>query len=741
MAINSSRTGGTVGGITPTGQEVLTNKDIDGGSASNTNRITVPKGTATALAALTRKEGTTVYDTDAKGLYIDNGTDLVAVGSGTTARNYMGDNFDGNKAPGTLSLTGGTGNITVSNLTSAFYAATGQPTSALVKSTSTLLRRPVNYLTAVTSFDATGATVWDQFPAFTLDGVDLGKPTSISFDTTGNTIDGQWDAVIAHYNSSGTFIELISIAGNASGATVPSAKLPTGTVNFQGFFIPGSTSGDVYALRLRRLTSATDQIRIDSLYIGPQSVVQGAAVTNWQAFIPTFSTGAIDSTPSASQWYWRQNGSNMEMTANLIQDSAGTAGSGTYKITIPNGAVADSILNAGAGGAGSVLPGRMQVSTGSGTPVDHVVHLFSTTQISFQSIANVDWAAGVTPDLATTTLRLSFWTSIPISTWSSNVTMANRAVEEYASNGSAWGTSETALAANSNSISGATGGTSTPASTSFTYRVRFPSAIQATDKIFIELSGDRKNWSERGNYAGSVLIESIRYDGTNYIGVGYNTPPAATTDVDIIFGKYATGSTTAWTGTWYWRVRKVSGGASVGYPIGARNVVGDTTGTTVPTGYIGETITQAITSNLSTSAVGADTYVNSAQTLPLTVGKWMVTVSTNLYLLGNASWVAGGAYASIHLADADGSIYTRTSVSGWLSAAGASAITQPVMLIAFIDVTPSMTTNQKTLRLQIAAATTGSSASGFTTISYLNNQVLTGTTTYVSNKMTAIRIA
>jgi hypothetical protein len=65
--------------------QVITNKDIDGGTASNTSRITLPKDTKTNLDGLTRKEGTVVYGTDTQKAYVDNGTDLIEVGSGSGA--------------------------------------------------------------------------------------------------------------------------------------------------------------------------------------------------------------------------------------------------------------------------------------------------------------------------------------------------------------------------------------------------------------------------------------------------------------------------------------------------------------------------------------------------------------------------------------------------------------------------------------------------------------------------------
>ncbi len=74
---------GTVLGTTDA--QVITLKDIDGGTATNTSRITVPKDTTTNINALTRKQGTILYDTTTNGMKFDNGSSLVALSAASTA--------------------------------------------------------------------------------------------------------------------------------------------------------------------------------------------------------------------------------------------------------------------------------------------------------------------------------------------------------------------------------------------------------------------------------------------------------------------------------------------------------------------------------------------------------------------------------------------------------------------------------------------------------------------------------
>jgi hypothetical protein len=88
----------------------------------------------------------------------------------------------------------------------------------------------------------------------------------------------------------------------------------------------------------------------------------------------------------------------------------------------------------------------------------------------------------------------------------------------------------------------------------------------------------------------------------------------------------------------------------VGYPVGARNVVGDTTGTAVPTGYIGEVVEVTRTSNLTLSSVAA-TYTDVLTGLTLTPGVWELEANMNFYIQGAAGTGVNGRNAVAYITD------------------------------------------------------------------------------------------
>lgn len=62
--------------------QVITNKDIDGGTAANTRRITIPKDTTVNLDLLTDKEATIAYDTTLNAMVFNDGSVWAQIGAG-----------------------------------------------------------------------------------------------------------------------------------------------------------------------------------------------------------------------------------------------------------------------------------------------------------------------------------------------------------------------------------------------------------------------------------------------------------------------------------------------------------------------------------------------------------------------------------------------------------------------------------------------------------------------------------
>jgi hypothetical protein len=578
----------------PTG---LVKADVGLGNVDNTSDATKNSASATLLnklisstgavtGALTLPTGTTAqrpsptagmirYNSDASEFEGYANSAWQAVGGGINEqplKNYLKSYAQAVVAPGTLGTVAATGNIATT--TGLFYADTTSGAAALTSSASTALRGSTNYLSALSGADTAGGRFF-QFPAFSLDGFDLGKPVSISADVNSTLVDGDWDVVIARYNSSGTFQELISVAGNASSSSAtPSAKLPGGTSQLNGFFIPTSTATDLYALRVRRLVGSV-QVRLDTLFVGPQPVLTGSAVTDWQAYTPVTFAGF--GTISSSQVFWRRVGDSIEIQARFATEIHTPT---EARVSLPTGLTISST-----GISSAAVVGTYVVNTAAdnnvkfgplvtAAGVDYFVFGVGEYTETLAPLSGVNGT--VFPSMQT----ISFFARVPIVGWSSNITMADRAVEEYASNRNTANADDTTSFAYG--IEGSLFLTST--STSRQKRVRFTTPIQATDTLTIEVQpGPGTKWRSYLNVPTYATLGFLNQGGSEYGITILST--VGETDANVYFGSYAAQAapfTYGAAGTpfntlnaagWRWRVRKVSGGAQAGFPINDVNIV------------------------------------------------------------------------------------------------------------------------------------------------------------------------
>lgn len=298
--------------------QILTNKDIDGGTASNSNRITIPQDTKTNLDALDRKEATLVYANDEDSLYVDNGTILIEVGSGTGSGgiNYI-DNFDAE--------TDTTGWATYADAagTSPVDGTGGSPTATWTRSTSDPLRGDASFLLTKDAADRQGeGASYD----FTIDSADKGRVLQIGFDyeiASGTYASG--DLSVWVYDVTNAIL-LPQPSGNSIiNNGVPSQQgqctfqAASDSTSYRLIFHVASTSASAYT------------IKFDNVSVGPQVNASGGVDTDWIAYTPTGSWV----TNSTYTGKWRRVGNHMEVQARVAL--AGAPTSATLTINLPSG--------------------------------------------------------------------------------------------------------------------------------------------------------------------------------------------------------------------------------------------------------------------------------------------------------------------------------------------------------------------------------------------------------------------
>lgn len=518
----------------------------------------------------------------------------------SSVTNYLLTYQDASTPPGTIqSLTSGTANLTS---TSQWASDSTSGASAVGQSSDTSLRGSFNYLSALSGAALAGTTFFQLAP-FALEGVDLGKPVSLQFDITSSLADGDWDVVVVRYNSSGTHQSLIPVAGLASSATAtPSAKLPTGRTTFRGFFVPdASNQTDLYAVRFRRLVGS-QQIRIDTLFAGPQTLQSGTAITDWVSYTPAgpWTTNCVYT------GRYRRLGDTIELIVDI--DVTGTPGGSTglifttaqilngLNLTVDSTKFPVSTDFAAPVGTWSALDSGVSANYGG-----HVT--FNGTQVfaAYPTGASANQIVNqTTPFTFGTADNVSLRMVLPIVGWSSNVIIGDRAVEEYVYNTDV---TSTALVTTSGFAQGPEGvlfSANFAVGTAYTRRVRFSTPIQQTDRIILEINGTGY-WSSHESFFPNMQ------QGTSFYGIA--CVPISANEADVTFrpnGRIADGATYGANGSSFsslnslnfrWRVRKISGGASVGFPISSRNIYGSaptTSSDLIPNGVV---TSRAIVSN------------------------------------------------------------------------------------------------------------------------------------------------
>lgn len=391
---------------TKTGVEQLTNKDFQGGTASDQSRIVLPTNTTSNLDTLTDIEGSLAYDTDQARPVFNNGSQWVPVGSGSGnggGINYIsnGDAEINTNGWATYIDTGGqaypddgTGGGTPTNVT-------------WTRSTSTPLRGSADF-----RFNQTGGGAQDGRGVsydFSIDPADQAKVLTISFDykvLSGTYSDGHIRVYIYDVTN-GKLIEptnyqLLNSSINATHAST-----------FQT--APNSTS---YRLifHVAKPDSVTFEIAFDNMRVGPQSVIHGST----DVYLGQLTTtGSWSTNTSYVGKYWQRGD---KLLADVAIALAGTPTNATLSLNLPNGLSIDTnklpdTINAvrGSGYTFDLGSNRVDlaVTYSSATALDLWYKTANTTNVELRLMSQTQpltWASGD---------KINVQYEVPIAGWSS----------------------------------------------------------------------------------------------------------------------------------------------------------------------------------------------------------------------------------------------------------------------------------------------------------------------------------
>lgn len=449
------------------------------------------------------------------------------------------------------------------------------------------------------------------------------------------------------------------LSTDASGVSVIPALTGTYTTTFDM-----DTDTGVYVRFTRHAGAGSTTLNFTNLIVGPGIQPQGAAVgseINYGTIsIVSSGGGAVKGTASVDRFIGTRNGQYLDVRLNYQQTAAGSAGTGYYQISVPTGFTIDlsQLLT-------DTIVGSARLLVSPSTNYTADVMVISSTRVYlrvYNDTTNGDWGASVVP-LSTTAFTMSAAFSIPIAEWSGSgtVQLAQNDVEWAANDGT-------------NNVYGPAGTAIPTTSTgAITRSITFQTPIQSTDIITVEYTPSvGGQWlsnvtSERGGAAPNWST----YSSASEVGWG-EVRQVSSTQVTVVWRRYKL-STTNWGGSadGYWRVRKSSAGAAVGFGIvapgvssglvSASGLPGVTSAPVIPVGYVGEYRSASPGATVAFGAAGASVNVVSI-TLPpgnyllsgmlrVTMGSgtftaYYVGISTSASSFDSLTYVAG-AGASI----------------------------------------------------------------------------------------------
>lgn len=340
--------------------QVFTNKDYDGGTASNTSRLTAPKADLAVLEALTRKEATILFDSTSKKFFGDDGTELTELGGGGSggARAWLeGANADFESGTGDYATykdsaaalpddgLGGVSTITIATTQAAGEVLAGTQSLKITKPASNV--------------QGEGVAV-----DFQIDPLEQGREQDIPFMfKTGTGYVANFYRVFVY---DVTNARLINVLTSESDGSIPVSQ--SNGSKFVGRFVASSDSTSYRLIFHATSTDATGfDLLLDQVLPQPKSFFVSPVIDDWTAWTPT---GAYTTGVSYSGHY-RQVGGNLEVYAKVDFSAAPTPAATTFRLDLPPGFTIDSSKvatfsnNRGAFGSAVMQEGGVRVFVGT----------------------------------------------------------------------------------------------------------------------------------------------------------------------------------------------------------------------------------------------------------------------------------------------------------------------------------------------------------------------------------------
>lgn len=253
---------------------------------------------------------------------------------------------------------------------------------------------------------------------------DRGENLIIQFEwdgTAANYVDGDLSLKAFSTGTDNVILPVYPIAGLNDDGSLPKQKTKIVA------YIP--TSSDTDSLVRVSLHCETDNasasaydVYVDSFKTGPDMVVPGAIITNWQSYSPSMAGLGTGSTSSRTAYY-RRVGSNIEIYFDWVKDGSGGSGATVVTFELPTGLTADlNVIRDGTSVSFSNLGNYQMRRGGSGN------NEFGTLFIGLdgRSIGyrEQDQSGNLTGADITASTNLKSWMTVPIQGWSAGASLS-----------------------------------------------------------------------------------------------------------------------------------------------------------------------------------------------------------------------------------------------------------------------------------------------------------------------------